>query len=169
MRGEIRLDNCEEEDRRRIYNYVKEHSIPIEDPSKSEFGKSINEIVEQCSCYLGKVQKLIKDWETEKVIFVDLTGLKIRNDGSKKVDRVLLISKGKNKLLLGVECKNIQPFVSEKVIDDDIIDDIKGKLIDFYSSNLLKHISDQSYVTYRKIILIYLPLGGSIRVGQKEK
>jgi hypothetical protein len=142
--------DCYEEDKEYINRYVSEFF-----PTK--LNKSINKVIEHCLCYLEKVHELIKDWKIEKAVFIDLTDLKIKDDGLKKLDRVLLISARENKLLLGIECKHIGIKLSREVLDE-IIDDIEGKVRDFYSSNLLKKTPYSSYERCRKITLIYLPL-----------
>jgi hypothetical protein len=67
--------------------------------------------------------------------------------------------------LLGIECKYIKP---SKGILDEIIDDIEGKVRDFYFSNLLKKTPYSSCEVCRKITLIYLPLKEQLK-KQLEK
>jgi hypothetical protein len=144
--------DCYERDKEYINRYVSEFF-----PTKLNKNIIIDKVIEQCLCYLEKVHELIKGWKIEKAVFIDLTGLKIKDDGSKKLDRVLLMSARENKLLLGIECKHIEIKLSREVLDE-IIDDIEGKVRDFYSSNLLKKTRYSSYEGCRKITLIYLPL-----------
>jgi len=149
-----------EEDKEYINRYVSELF-----PTKLNKSIDIDKVLEHCLCYLEKVHELIKGWKIEKAIFIDLTGLEIKDDRSKKLDRVLLISAGENKLLLGIECKHIK---LSKEVSDEIIDDIEGKVRDFYFSNLLKKTPYSSYEGCRKITLIYLPLKEQLK-EQLEK
>jgi hypothetical protein len=152
------LSGCEEEDRKYIEKYIEENLT--QDSSRSYSREFVERAINECSCYLERVRKLIKNWKIERLVFVDLEGLKTKDAQLRKIDRVFIISRYGNKLLLGVECKKrtIPIYKELKEVSEKIRKILKKTAIqtarqvkDFYLSRLLQ-------MPYEKIALVYIML-----------